>query len=306
MTLKIIDNSTLVPGPFTSYLLQKNLEASVTKIEDINQPDPLSFLRPTKDGIGIAYQEINKNKEIVKIDFHQNGSQKIKDLIKASDIFIENNKPGRTFKMGISFEDLVKENPKLVYVSIVGFPSDHPLSAKSTHDLNILALSGFLDQQYTLNHVTNPPPLVLADIFTAYYTANKIMSALIQKNTGIHLTISMWDAFNQAMSINNLPQLITQQDINTTDELMSGIYPCYHVYSTKDGLVAVAALEAPLWIDFCQHINRPDLASQQFEPSIINEIEKIIGTTSKSTWLDNDFCVTPVLSIIEAETLKYV
>lgn len=133
--IKIIDASTLIPGPFSSFLLHKHLGADVIKIEDKNQLDALADMRPTQNGIGLGYLGINSGKKIMKVDFRKDGIEKIKDEIKNANLFLQNFKPGRAFKLGIGYENLIKINPKLIYCSISGYKPNHLLSKKSAHVL---------------------------------------------------------------------------------------------------------------------------------------------------------------------------
>jgi crotonobetainyl-CoA:carnitine CoA-transferase CaiB-like acyl-CoA transferase len=307
--IKIVDVSSLIPGPFASFLLAKHLNCEVLKIEDTNQPDPLINMRPTKNGIGLGYLALNENKKIIKVDFREKGVDMIKDEAKDADIFIENFKTGRTLKLGVAYEDLIKNNSRLIYCSITGFAPKSALSGKSAHDLNILALSGYLEQQYKLGDRVPLPPLLLADSFTAHNAALRVAAAIIKNELPCHVEISMHEALLEAMTINNYPQLITNNDFSTSEFLFSGRLPCYGVFDTKDGRkVAVAALEKPLWVDFCTHLKREDLTEKQYEPEITQQIEAELKKYEMEHWLSNDldFCVTPVLSYLEAVKLKYV
>lgn len=307
--LKILDLSTLIPGPFSTFLLQKNLPVEILKFEDINQPDALVNMKPSEKGIGLAYKALNENKEIIKVDFRSDGIAEIRKEAKTADILIHNYKPGKAFKMGIGYEDIHQINPKLIYCSVSGFGSNSSLSKKSAHDLNILALSGYLDQQLKLIGTITLSPLLLADVFTAYSCALKIISALLTEQLGTHLQVSMSESFQDAMVINNHPQISTNQDFYASDFIFSGNLPCYGVYKSMDnGYVAVAALEKPLWTDFCHHIKREDLIEKQYDKSIVLEVKKEMSKYEKYHWLNSelDFCVTPVLSVLQAIENKYV
>lgn len=307
--IKIVDLSTLIPGPFASFILKKELPAEVIKIEDINQPDALANMRPTKDGIGLGYSGINSGKKILKVDMRKDGVERIKHEIKDATVFIENFKIGKAFKMGIGFEDLSKINSNLIYCSISGFPESHPLSKKSAHDLNILSLSGYLDQQLRLGESLALSPMLLADIFTAYHASVKILINMLNHEGGVHLKVSMYEAFLVAMSFNNIPQLQQKNDFYPNDFIMSGAFPCYSVYKTKDGgFVAVAALEKPLWIDFCHHLGHEDWINEQFNIKFTVRIAEEMRKYDRLHWLkdDLDFCVTSVLSINEAYKNGYV
>lgn len=307
--VKIVDVSTLIPGPFTSFILGKHLQAEVVKIEDINQPDVLANMRPTKDGIGLGYSGINLGKKVLKLDMRKDGIEKIKYEVKDANIFIENFKPGRAFKLGIGYEDLKKINSQLIYCSITGYPPSHPLSKNSAHDINILSLSGYLDQQIKLGDFSVLPPLLLADIFTAYHASVRILTSLLNGTNGNHLQISMFEAFLEAMNFNNYPQLKQHKDFSPSDYIMSGKLPCYSLYKSKDkGVVAVAALEKPLWIDFCYHLDHKDWVEQQFDIQLTERVAEEMKRYDRFHWLqeDLDFCVTPVLSINESSEKRYV
>lgn len=305
--LRIIDLSTLIPGPFASFLLEKYLDAQIIKFEDEKAGDLLSNLRPTKEGIGLSYLAINGNKKVRQVDLSGAGREEILKEIKEADIFLHNYRETKAEKLGLSFMELKKINPNLLYYSITGYPKSHPLFGKAAHDLNILAISGYLDMANKLNGNLSPPPMQLADIFTSYHLNLRIMSSLIKGEKGKEVQVSMFEAIVEAMTIYQQPNLQIKKEINADDALMNGQFPCYAIYQTREsGYVAVAALEKPIWIDFISHIGREDLADKQFDKTIIKELGKEMQKKNKKDWHNNDFCVTPVLSFLEAKKEKYV
>ena len=119
----------------------------------------------------------------------------------------------------------------------------------------------------------------------------------------------MLEAFLEAMHFNNYSQLKLQKEFSSADFILSGKLPCYCLYKSKDGgIVAVAALEKPLWIDFCHHLNHEDWIEQQFNPKLTQAVSEEMSKYNRFDWLqeDLDFCVTPVLSAMEASQKKYV
>lgn len=305
--IKIIDLSTLIPGPFATYLLGKYIDARIVKIEDVNRRDQLVELRPTRDGIGLGYQAINSVKKIILTDWIKDGVEVVKKEIKDADIVIENFREGKAFKMGIGFEDLIKINPNIIYVSVKGYSKTGIMKGKAAHDANILALSGYLDQQMKTANSAILPPVQMADMITSYHTTIQIMAVLLNGKTGRLLEVSMEGAMSEAMIIYNSPQLILKKEINPRENLLAGLYPCYSIYTASDGRsVVVAAVESVLWSDFCHHLNRQDLIRRQFDESVKLEVEREMKKYDFKHWLerDLDFCVTPVLSVIEAN--KYI
>lgn len=286
--IKIVDISTLIPGPMATSLLVNHLGVDVVKFEDVNQSDALQNMRPSKNGVGLGYLELIKNKKLVKIDFRSQ-LQKIKDELKDATVFIHNFKQGRIFKMGLAFEDVIKINPKIIYVSVMGYPESGPMVGKGAHDLNILAMSGYLNNQGKLGEVLPLPSLLLADTYCSYSIVTRLMATLLKGETGIHLQVSMLEAMQEAMLVG--------KHFDAQSYPMSGKLPCYSVYKCKDGLVAVSALENSPWIDFCHHINREDLIAKQFETSATLEVASEMLKYDIKHWLDKslDFCVTPVV-----------
>lgn len=307
--IKIVDLSTLIPGPFSTHLLGKYLGGEVIKFEDISYGDPLSQLRPTKNGIGLGYLSINNKKKIQKVDFRADGVAKIKKEVKDATVFIENFREGKAYKLGLGFDDVKKINKDIIYCSVRGYPKDNPLSSKAAHDLNILSLSGYLELQMMGGNQHTIPPMPLADIYTSYHLALRIAASIFKKQKGVHLRISMYEAMLEALTIQNDPQLATKQEPITKELILNGQYPCYTVYNSKeDKKVAVAALEKSLWIDFCHELKREDLIVKQFDVQAKKEVQKEMEEYKSSYWLNPsfDFCVTPVFSINEAAKLNYV
>lgn len=307
--IKIVDLSTLIPGPFATFLLQKYIDAEIIKFEDIQRGDNLKLLRPTQDGIGLSYKSINKSKKIIQIDLRGDGLSRIKKELLTADIFVQNYKSGRGDKIGLGFEDIISINPQILYCSITGYSEKHPFAKKGAHDLNILGLSGYLDQQINLTNNYNPPPIQIADILTSYHLCIQIISSLYKKEAGKHLKLSMYEASLEALTLYNFPQIISKTPATKKDGVMNGLYPCYRLYKSSDSKwVVVAALESALWVDFCHALKREDLISEQFAIEATKQVEQELGKYKSNYWLKDefDFCVTPVLNIKEAKKLGYV
>ncbi len=307
--IKIVDLSTLIPGPFATFLLQKYIDAEVIKFEDLQRGDNLKLLRPTQDGIGLSYHSINKSKKIIQIDLRGNGLSIIKKELLTADIFVQNYKSGRGDKIGLGYEDVLSINPQILYCSISGYSENHPLVKKGAHDLNILGLSGYLDEQIRLTGTFSPPPIQLADILTSYSVCLQILSSLYKDEKGKYINYSMYDAVLEALTLYNFPILMSKNASVLEDSVMSGQYPCYRLYKSSDNKwVVVAVLEKTLWVDFCNILKRDDLIDKQFDSDTVKEVDKEMGKYKSNYWLNDefDFCVTPVININEAKKLGYV
>ena len=196
--IKVADLSLLLPGPFATHLLDANL-FDVTKIEDSRNPDPLRLMKPTKGGISVSYRKINKGKNIVQINLRtEKGKDALRKIISESDVLVESFIAGRLQKLGFGFEDCLALNKSIIYCSISGFGKGHPMSGQPAHDINILGYCGYLVSK---NKLPNIPTLPLADMFTSYKCALEITHALLKKERGVQIHVSMLDSVREAMYV---------------------------------------------------------------------------------------------------------
>jgi len=305
MKYKILDLSTLLPGPFAAHLLQE-YDFQVTKLEDARNSDPLRQMWPTKEGVSVAYQSINNNKNIIRIDFRKEEDiEKIRQLIIESDVIIENYKPGRMDKLGLGYDECKDINPKVVYCSVSGFESNHPLSALPAHDLNVLGYSGFL----ALQNSYRIPAIPFADVITSYEAAVQILVSLL-KGESKHITVSMMRSIIKASTFVTAPVAHINRELETHESILWGEYPCYTLYKTKDEkYMVLAAIERSFWGDFCNATGLNEIGNNQFVPSpeVREQIGRVISTKTQEEWTAMHIdCFTPVLTYLESKSLGYV
>jgi len=300
-SLTIVDTSTLLPGPFATFLLQKHTGATVFKIEDARTGDKLADVKPTKVGVSIFYKALNEKKRIVKVDYAGN-TDELKRLLRKADVFVTNFKPQRAQILGLSPSNITLLNPEITYCEIKGYPDKHPLSGFGAHDINILALSGYLSQQKTLDGHLTLAPIQLADLFTSYHVALRILAHRLMGKKEV-LRISMLEATAEALHLYRYPQLTLKKSIDSELTYQHHL-PCYHIYKVRDGYVAVGAVEGSFWIDLCHLLERGDLIPRQFDASAIPEMEREFSHKTKQFFLTHDVCATPVLTVNEARKLK--
>lgn len=305
MNYKILDLSTLLPGPFAAHLLQE-YDFQVTKIEDLRSSDPLRQMWPTDAGVSVAYTEINAHKNVIRIDYRKDEDmEKLRGLIRESDVLIENYKPGRMDKLGLGYEECKVLNPKIIYCSISGFGSGHPLSALPAHDLNVLGYSGYL----ALQNAFRIPAIPFADVITSYEAAVQILVSLL-KGESTHITVSMMQSIIKASAFVTAPIAHLNRDLETHESVLWGEYPCYALYKTKDDkYMALAAIERSFWGDFCNATGLDAIGNNQFVPSpeVRKQIGDVIATKTQQEWTDLHIdCFTPVLTYLESKSLGYV
>ena len=142
VSLKVLDFSTLLPGPFASLLLA-DMGAQVLRVESPSRPDLLRQLPPHDRGTSASHAYLNRNKRSLALDLKQPAAiEVIKRLVLDYDIVIEQFRPGVMDRLGIGYDVLKLLNPRLIYVAITGYGQTGPYRERAGHDINYLALSG--------------------------------------------------------------------------------------------------------------------------------------------------------------------
>jgi crotonobetainyl-CoA:carnitine CoA-transferase CaiB-like acyl-CoA transferase len=173
--LKVLDLGTMVTAPLSAMLLGQ-LGADVTKVEHPVGGDP--FRKTTGDDYSPNFISYNQNKTSIQIDLTRPaGRERLLDLVAATDILIENYRPGVMEKLGLTADALAKANPLLIHCSITGFGADGPYCERPAYDTVGIALSGILHL-----YVDPERPQVLgptlSDNVTGLYAFGGILAAL--------------------------------------------------------------------------------------------------------------------------------
>ncbi len=139
-SLKILDFSTLLPGPFASLLLA-DMGAEVLRVESPSRVDLLRVWPPHDGDVSASHAYLNRNKRGMSLDLkHPEAVAIIQQLVLDYDIVLEQFRPGVMDKLGVGYAALKAINPKLIYVSITGYGQTGPYKDRAGHDINYLAL----------------------------------------------------------------------------------------------------------------------------------------------------------------------
>jgi alpha-methylacyl-CoA racemase len=201
-----------------------------------------------------------------------------------------------------------------VYCAISGYGSSGPYAAWAGHDINYLAVGGFLATQgRRADGGPAFPGATIADAAAGgLQAALAIAAALVRRNAtgeGSLLDVSTADGVLHLMSLFVDETLATGGEVAPGTTLLTGKYACYDVYAARDGgWLAVGAIEKQFFANLCRALGREDLADAQYDDARQDEIRKAFAeafaTRDRDDWVselaDKDACVAPVLSIAEA------
>ena len=312
--LKILDFSTLVPGPFATMMLA-DLGANVLRVESPTRPDMIRAMGPFSDGTSTADAVLNRSKRSIGLDLKNPAAvAMVKKLVASYDIIVEQFRPGVMDRLGVGFETLREINPKLIYCSITGYGQTGPNRDRAGHDNNYLSLSGL--NGYSGRHSNRTPimGMPLADLAGgSLHSVVGILAAVNQRTQtgrGQHVDISMTDAIFGMSSMFGSHFLAGNQEPKPgTTTLNGGTF--YDYYLTADGRnLSIGSLEPQFFNQLCVTLglesfadlgSKPDAESQQKFKQLL---EATIVTKSLADWVDifkdKDACVEPVLTLAEA------
>ncbi|MBL6850499.1 MAG: CoA transferase [Alphaproteobacteria bacterium] len=309
--IKVLDFSTLLPGPLASLFLAET-GAEVIKIEKPIIGDEMRSSYPKWNDESISFSMLNRGKKSLCLDLKDKNSLKVlKPLIEKADILIEQFRPGVMKRLGLDYANIKKINNKIIYVSITGYGQTGPKKMLAGHDLNYIGNTGLLSLSMGSDENTTVPPALVADIAGGSYPAIiNILLALRKRDlhqTGSYLDISMSDNLFPFMFWALGSGFVKNKWPINSDSLLSGGSPRYNIYQTKDGsYIAAAPLEDRFWKKFCEVIKLPNkfINMQNNQNEIIKRIRNIIISKDKNYWTkvfdEADCCCSTVKSIEEA------
>jgi crotonobetainyl-CoA:carnitine CoA-transferase CaiB-like acyl-CoA transferase len=310
--VRVLDLSRLLPGGFCSLLLA-DFGAEVLKVEDTGMGDYIRWSPPYYEGVedsakSALFLALNRNKKSIRLNLKSDeGKEVLLKLVREYDVVLESFRPGVLDRLGVGFERMRQENPKLVYCAITGYGQDGPLRERSGHDMNYLGLVGLLG----LTGEKDGPPVQaagqIADIGGGALMAAFGILAALRSGKGQVVDVSMADGALSWLAMvaaryfadGAVPQ-------RGTLELAGGLL-CYRPYACADGHVSLGALEPKFWQAWCRGVGRDDLIEKQFEApgsEAHAEVERIFMERTRAEWTEfasqHDCCLEPVLDLDEA------
>lgn len=312
--LKILDFSTLLPGPYATLMLA-DMGAEVLKISSASRPDIVLDYPPFIGDTGVSASQawLGRNKKTMFLNLKtEEGKAVVKELVKEYDIVLEQFRPGVMEKLGLGYEDLKAVNPKLIYCSLTGYGQTGPLRDAAGHDINYMSRSGIISQAGRRESGPSLMNFQIADI--AVGSMNSVIGILAavnyRKNTGKgqYIDVAMMDGCVPFNSLDGAGFLVSGKEPKREGERLNG--GCiYDFYETKDGeYLSVGSLEPQFWSRFCTAIGREDLIEGTVYPPNIDEVKAeirgILKTKTRDEWVEvfshYDACVQPVLNLKEA------
>ena len=311
--IRVLDLSRLLPGGFCSLLLA-DYGADVLKVEDTGLGDGLRWAPPQHAGAepsaaSALFLALNRGKRSIRIDLKlPEGRAVLLRLAREHDVLLEAFRPGVMDRLGVGYQQLRAENPRLVYCAITGYGQEGPDRGRAGHDLNYVARAGLLGLSGTGDGPPLPPVGQIADLGGgALMAAFGILAALHERERsgeGQLVDVSMTRGAQSWLALVAARFLADGVAPERGGLELAGALACYRPYACADGWVALGALEAKFWRSLCLGLGREDLLERHSDPAVAGELEAIFAARTRAEWAafddEHGCCVEPVLGLDEA------
>ena len=316
--LKVLDLGSALAAPFAAMLLSE-LGAEVIKVEKPGRGDLIRF---TDDYVGKGesgyFLGINRGKDGITADIRTPVGQKIiRTLAAECDVLVENFRSHRMAEWGLSYEQLRKINPRLVYCSVSAFGDARGMEEDGGNDIIGQAYSGILDVTGEPGRGPSKTGTPVVDASAAMLSTIGILAALRRRDQtgeGEHVQVSLLEAAyalmpNYVVSVLNGEPNYTRQGSGHPQ-----LVP-YQAFETADGKhVVVGAFHRASWRQLCSALEREDLtADPRFKENwdrvgnrtaLVEILEPLFRTRTRDDWLErfarHEVIAAPVLSIKES------
>lgn len=276
--IRVVEAATLFAAPFAGMLLG-DFGAEVIKIEHPRRPDPARGHGPSKNGEGLWFKSLARNKRLVTLDLSKpEGADIFLRLAVGADVVLENFRPGTLERWGLGWEELSAVNPRLVLARVSGFGQTGPYAQRPGFGTLAEAMSGFAALNGEPDGPPLLPPLALADGIAGLATAFAVLAALrAREQTGAGQVVDT-SLVEPLMALLG-PQLAAY-DLLGTLQARTGNRSSHNaprnVYRTADGeWVAVSASADTVAARVLRLVGRPDLVEQPWFSTGAGRVEHV-------------------------------
>ena len=314
--IRVLDLSRLLPGGFCSLMLA-DFGAEVLKVEDTGMGDYIRWSPPFHEGAeesakSALFLALNRGKRSIRLNLKEEaGREVLLRLVREYDVLLESFRPGVMERLGVGYERLREENPRLVYCALTGYGQDGPYTERSGHDMNYLGLNGLLGLTGEADGSPVQPAGQIADLGGgSLMAAFGILAALRERERsgqGQLVDVSMFDGSLSWLALVAARYLADGVPPGRGELELAGGLICYRPYACRDGWVTLGALEPKFWQAWCRGVGREDLVDNQFEgpgSEAHAEVERIFLERTREEWhafaSAHDCCLEPVLGLDEA------
>ena len=300
--IKVLDLTHMLAGPYAGMVLA-DLGADVVKVEPLGtgemtrgllSDDPNNSFK----GFGAYFLTLNRNKKSVSLDLKDaQGLDVFYDLVKSTDVVLNNFSAGVVKKLKIDFDQLSKINSKIITCSITGFGETGKHSSRPAYDQIVQAYSGGMSITGADASTPTRAGIPIGDLGSGLFSVIGMLSALLSREKtgkGQHLDLSLLD-----VQISLLTYMATMQTLSGVNPEPIGnahfVHVPYNSFTTKDGFVVIAVITDAFWQGLLNIVDVDNLRKEEFKSStgrlknqkfIESELNKKLSTETSEHWIN--------------------
>ena len=282
--VKVMDLTQIMAGPYCTMMLA-DMGADVLKIEKPNGGDDTRRMGPPFiEGESAAFLGINRNKRSIVIDLRSDDGREIaRRMARASDVLVQNFRPGALERMGLGYEQVREINPAIVYCTISGFGATGPYARRGGFDLVAQGMSGLMS---VTGHPGGPPTKVgvpVTDLNAGSFAAIGILTAYINRlrtGRGQHVDTSLLEGGVAYTFWESAIYFATGQSPTPKGSAHQLNAP-YQAFRTADGHINIGAANQATWERLCAAIGRDELLTDArfAEPRLrMDNLDALVAT----------------------------
>lgn len=280
--VKVVDLSTLTPGPFATRMLAE-LGATVVKVERAGSGDPLRQMLPK------TFDMLNHGKASIELDLTDPADREVLlQLCEDADVFVEGFRPGVVERLGVGFDVVRSRAPGITYLSLNSYGGSGPLAHVPGHDLNFVARAGGL----AAGDPSGYGVYQVADLAAAAYTVIAVLAGLRSRDT-TRVDLSL---LGSALAFTQLAAA-EAEDLGAVPDDEHEARPANAVFTAGDGRqLTVCAVEDRFWQDLCPVLGLDELATRpeftgyadrlQHAEEINTAVARALSHRTRDEWLD--------------------
>ena len=263
--IRVVDLGIMAAGPATGAFLAQ-LGAEVVKVEP-PAGDGTRWAHPTQNGMGTNFLAMNLGKKDVVLDLKTaEGRSAALTLIRSADVLLQNMATGVAERLGMGYDDLRPQNPRLVYCAISGYGRVGPLARDKGHDQALQAISAFARLNGRagddLEHFRFTG---LIDLVTAAVATNSIVAGLLDRvrtGEGQNISVSMLEA-SLEVQFRNFNQFLADRVHPLPNGSASGVSVPDRAYRASDGEIFLTVRDNEEWLRLCSAIGNESLSRDE-------------------------------------------
>ena len=300
--IKVLDLTHMLAGPYAGMVLA-DLGAEVVKVEPLGtgemtrgllSEDPNNSFK----GFGAYFLALNRNKKSVSLDLKDaQGLHVFYDLVKSTDVVLNNFSAGVVKKLKIDYDHLSKINSKIITCSITGFGETGKHSSRPAYDQIVQAYSGGMSITGADASTPTRAGIPIGDLGSGLFSVIGMLSALLSREKtgkGQHLDLSLLD-----VQISLLTYMATMQTLSGVNPEPIGnahfVHVPYNSFTTQNGFVVIAVITDAFWQELLNIVDIDNLRKEEFKSStgrlenhkfFESELNKKLSTETSEHWIN--------------------